>query len=255
MKNKMKKIIMDSFEQKEQRKPIYIRDQLKRLYEEEEWNVIFIFPEEGQGFSYSFGVYSSTLCCSYQGRAIIITQNKLTSKESKNDSVDNKNYIEQLEKNKKDLNEQIFALKIKLNEAQATIYQKNSTLEELKSKIKEEKDKVESFKKIIDDKGKQINNLEKKIKENNPNNTFCTRDQILALNFMSMDQTLHFAVPCVKKDLFVDVEKKIYDKYPDYRETNNTFLAQGKAILRFKTIEENKLESGINLVMTQIKNN
>ena len=75
---------------------------------------------------------------------------------------------------------------------------------------------------------------------------------MLALNFISMDQKLHFAVPCTKNDLFVDIEKKLYDKYPEYRETNNNFLVQGKKILKYKTIEENKLESGIPIVMSNI---
>ena len=107
--------------------------------------------------------------------------------------------------------------------------------------------------KLLNEKEKDIIVLKNKIKENNINNqfnkTFYTRDQILALNFISTDQKLHYAVPCVKKDIFADVEKKLYDKYPEYLETNNTFLSQGKVLLRFKTIEENKLESGIPIVM------
>ena len=72
---------------------------------------------------------------------------------------------------------------------------------------------------------------------------------MIALNFKSMDQKINYAIPCLLKDLFVDVEKKLYEQFPKYRETNNCFLVNGKSILRFKTIEENKLESGIPIII------
>ena len=53
----------------------------------------------------------------------------------------------------------------------------------------------------------------------------------------------------VYKDLFVDVEKKLYDKFPEYKERNNNFLSQGKIVLKFKTVGENRLESGIPIIM------
>ena len=40
------------------------------------------------------------------------------------------------------------------------------------------------------------------------------------------------------------VTEKLYKEYPDYRETNNTFLANGKEILRFKTVNENRVGTG-----------
>ena len=76
---------------------------------------------------------------------------------------------------------------------------------------------------------------------------------MMALNFESMEQKLHHAEPCINKDLFVDIEKKIYDKYPEYKETNNTFLFNGQPILRFKSVEENKLESGKIIIMVANK--
>ena len=231
-KKKMKKIIKDSFEQISQRKPVYIRNQLKKKYEEE-WNVIFISPIDEE-FNYSFAVKGSFLCCLYQSRLILIeNQSKI---ESGNDSFSEiENIVEKFK-------------------AQVTIGKNQEKIEKLKSKINEETSKVESLKKIIEENEKEINYLKDIIKENKFNQTFYSRGEILALNFVSSEGNLHFAVPCVKKDLFVDVEKKLYEKHSSYRETNNTFLVQGKAILRFKTIEENKLESGIPIIVARSKN-
>ena len=95
---------------------------------------------------------------------------------------------------------------------------KNSKLE----KIIIEK---ELLQKTIKEKEDEINNLKNEIqlkKEDNPfNKSFYTRDDMIALNFLSTDSKLHYAIPCLNKDLFVDVEKKLYDKYPEYKEKNN----------------------------------
>lgn len=105
----------------------------------------------------------------------------------------------------------------------------------------------------IDDKKKEIENLKKELKDTNNDKqfmeSFYPREQMMALNFLSTDQKVHYAISCVGKDLFVDIEKKFYEKYPKYKEKNHNFVVQGKTILRFKTIKENELESGIPIVM------
>ena len=76
-----------------------------------------------------------------------------------------------------------------------------------------------------------------------------------AVNFISSDSRLHFAYSCLKKDLFVDIEKKLYEEFPEFKETNNSFVVDGKAILRFKSIEENNLKSRTPILLIQNKNN
>ena len=67
---------------------------------------------------------------------------------------------------------------------------------------------------------------------------------MMSVIFISKDNTLHYSVPCVNTDIFAKIEEKLYQAYPQYRETNNIFLYNKKTILRFKTIEENKIENG-----------
>ena len=64
------------------------------------------------------------------------------------------------------------------------------------------------------------------------------------VNFISSDQTITYAIPCSGDDVFAEIEEILYREYPEYRETNNTFLANGKEILRFKTIDDNKIGTG-----------
>ena len=67
----------------------------------------------------------------------------------------------------------------------------------------------------------------------------------MSVNFISSDHTVHFSIPCLKTNTFAEVEEKLYKEFPQYRETNNTFLANGMQVLRFKTIDENKIGNGL----------
>ena len=111
----------------------------------------------------------------------------------------------------------------------------------------------ELLQKTLKEKEEEIINLKNEIQQKQENNsfnkTFYTREQMIALNFISSDSTLHYAIPCLNKDLFVDVEKKLYDKFPEYKERNNNFLSQAKIVLKFKTVGDNRLESGIPIIM------
>ena len=69
-------------------------------------------------------------------------------------------------------------------------------------------------------------------------------DDIMVVYFISSDQKLNHAVKCLKTDTFAKVEEKLYQKYEQYRETNNNFVARGTIILRFKKMYENKIKDG-----------
>ena len=132
---------------------------------------------------------------------------------------------------------------------QSKLKEAEKMINEYKLKIEELNSKLELSKKI------NLNIQFQNNKDNDSfNQTFYKRDQMIALNFISSDQKLHFAIPCVTKDLFVDVEKKLYEQFPEYKETNNNFLVDAKMILRFKSIEENKLKSGIPIMIIPIRN-
>ena len=54
----------------------------------------------------------------------------------------------------------------------------------------------------------------------------------------------NIGIKCLKTNTFAEVEEKLYQTYNEFRETNNVFLAGGKVILRFKTIEQNNIKDG-----------
>ena len=71
----------------------------------------------------------------------------------------------------------------------------------------------------------------------------------MCVNFISMDQRVHFSVPCLYNNTFAEVEEKLYKKFPEYRETNNSFIANGQPVLRFKTIKQNNIGNGFPITM------
>ena len=94
-----------------------------------------------------------------------------------------------------------------------------------------------------------INQLKQQLENLNNNTRNYPKKQIniedmRCVNFITTDQSLFYAVSCSGQDTFAEVEEKLYKEYPEYRETNNTFLANGTEILRFKTINDNKIGTG-----------
>ena len=94
---------------------------------------------------------------------------------------------------------------------------------------------------------KEINEL--KGQKDEKQESFYGRKEMLSLQFKSINSDIDYCIPCIKKDIFVDIEKKLYEKYPKYLETDNYFLFGGTTIFRFKTIEENKLKSGSKIIL------
>ena len=78
---------------------------------------------------------------------------------------------------------------------------------------------------------------------------FVDYNNIMIINFMSGDGVINCGIKCLKTDIFVEVEKKLYEKYEDYIGYNNVFLHSGNTVLRFKTIEENNIKDSDKIIM------
>ena len=110
--------------------------------------------------------------------------------------------------------------------------------------------KIQSLQNIINQKDEELNKLRVELQKNNindnrnQNKSKIIRGDIKCVTFISSDQNITYGIPCSGDDIFAEIEEILYREYPEYRETNNTFLANGKEILRFKTINDNKIGTG-----------
>ena len=66
-------------------------------------------------------------------------------------------------------------------------------------------------------------------------------DDILIINFISQDSSVNVGIICLPTDVFAEVEKKLYKRFDDLRNTNNMFTVNSKPLLRFKKMFENQI--------------
>ena len=145
---------------------------------------------------------------------------------------------------------EIIDLKYKLNEANKTIENQKLRISDLENRLYNNNMIMNNYQNIINQKNIEINNLMTQLNNSNLNlvNNINPND-MMCVNFKSQDQKVHFAVPCTKNTVFAEVEEKLYKQYPELRETNNNFLANGNQVLRFKTIAENNIGFGLPVII------
>ena len=67
-------------------------------------------------------------------------------------------------------------------------------------------------------------------------------ENLIPVIFQSLDSKIHCAFICKNTDRFNIVENMLYNKYPEYLESENYFTVNGIKINRFKTMEQNKIK-------------
>ncbi len=109
-------------------------------------------------------------------------------------------------------------------------------IKRLEENFKKHQEKIEEERKIINE-----NNLSQLYKI----------EEMISINFTSSDQKINYSLACARNSIFAEIEEKLYKEYPEYRETNNYFLHEGKTILRFKTLKGNKIRPGVPVMLIQ----
>ena len=141
-------------------------------------------------------------------------------------------------------------LKNELDKANKIIEQQKITINNLQNQLNNINNNNKSYQNIINQKEQELNKLKLELQNiNSQNRQYIDINKIMTVNFISMDQKIHFAVPCIDTNTFAEVEEKLYKQFPEYRETNNSFLANGQQVLRFKTIRQNNIGNGFPVTM------
>ena len=90
----------------------------------------------------------------------------------------------------------------------------------------------------------EISNLRNQLKNKNKDG-YVNFNNIMVVHFISGDGKINQGIKCLPTDTFAQVEEKLYQIYDEYRDNyNNTFLARGNVIKRFKTMNENNIKNG-----------
>ena len=139
---------------------------------------------------------------------------------------------------------------LKIQELQNNLNYCNNTINDLNNTLNNLNNNITNYKNLIIQKDLELNNLRTQLSNYNsnniniPNNPNVNFNDVMCVNFISGDQQIHYAITCLRSNTFAEVEEKLYQKFPVYRNTNNNFIANGKKVLRFKTIEENNIGNG-----------
>ena len=118
-------------------------------------------------------------------------------------------------------------------------------------KIKNEKPKIEIEKELENKFNNKILELENEI--NKLKVYFISPgEKLITIKFISVDQTINFSTYAKINDNFSKIENILYNNYPNYKETENYFLVNGKKIIKYKTLEENKIKNNDVLTLNKI---
>jgi len=170
----------------------------------------------------------------------------------KNNSQINNNQI----KNNKSLNEnnknlqnnyeiQINELKRQLNEEKNKNQKLITENNDLKNLIQKYEITIKSLKDEINKKNIEIekNKLDKQSED------YITSlkpgEKIMCINFVSMGRQdiMNYALACKNTDLFVRLEERLYNDFPQFKNYETYFEVNTRRIKRFKTLEENNIKN------------
>ena len=145
---------------------------------------------------------------------------------------------------------EILRLKEELNKANKIINEQKLKIQNLEMQLNTMSSKynkgAQLYQTNVYPKSQELSNVRLPLQHSNSlNSPYVNRSKMMAVNFISMDSRIHFAVPCIGQETFAEVEERLYKQFPEYRETNNTFLANGRPVLRFKTIIQNNIGTGL----------
>ena len=101
-----------------------------------------------------------------------------------------------------------------------------------------------SLTKQLENKENEINRLNKEINKYKSIIPFEIKEgeELLPIIFYSTDQKLHYSFICKNTEKFSEVESRLYELYPQYEEGENCFYVNGNKIKRTKTLKENKIK-------------
>ena len=171
-----------------------------------------------------------------------LNNEKLKNKKLEDEIQRLKNKLNELKNNNNILINENNNLKLKLGNSN----QLNQINQFNQMNIKE----INNLRQIIIQKDKEINELKSKL----PNNKVYMND-IMVINFLSTDQNIRCGIPCLADDTIAEVEEKLYQKFNEFRNTNNILLSGGNIILRFKKVRENNIHNGDTILIQSAINN
>ena len=78
------------------------------------------------------------------------------------------------------------------------------------------------------------------------------KEKPIAVIFRTLDEKIHYAIPCYSSDIFSTLEEELYNEYPELKLKNIYFVANGNTINKSDTLEKNKIKNSTNILINFI---
>ena len=122
----------------------------------------------------------------------------------------------------------------------------NQKISDLNKEIEKMKNKIKTLENDINQKNIEI---QKYILQKNENKNIITSikpgEKIMAVNFVSMgsNDIGHYNLVCKNTELFIRLEERLYEDFPQFKEYETYFEVETRRIKRFKSLDENNIKS------------
>ena len=145
----------------------------------------------------------------------------------------------------------IFEKPNNMNQINNNMINNNNRLERLLKEEKSENDelnkKISELENILNEQINKNSQLTKKVKELEAKLSrypfeLLEGEKIISVIFYSVSFKIHTSLICKNTDLFVNVEIKLYEEYPNARRNNNYFTVNGRRIDKYKSLKENNIK-------------
>ena len=182
---------------------------------------------------------------SKEKKSILEEENKRKEEEEakqRNNSQIN-NYIQQIVDLKNQLNDE--------KEKNKKLLVENNNLKEKIKELDNEINKIQGLEKQIkllqnklDQKNIEIQNILKTNKKPYEITSIEPGEKIIVVNFVSMatQEISNFGLECKNTDLFVSLEERLYEEFPQFKASDAYYLVNTKRIKRFLTLEQNGIK-------------
>ena len=96
----------------------------------------------------------------------------------------------------------------------------------------------------LDQKNIEIQNILKTNKKPYEITSIKPGEKIIVVNFVSMatQEISNFGLECKNTDLFVSLEERLYEEFPQFKASDAYYLVNTKRIKRFLTLEQNGIK-------------
>ena len=133
------------------------------------------------------------------------------------------------------------------------INQQNQKIENLNDKFNFFDKKNNNFENEILDLVKELREKEREIKSLKSSFPFEIKqgEKLMSIIFVSVDQKVHHSFICKNTDIFINLEKLLYDIYPKISECENYFLVNGTKINKYQSLESNNIKDSDIITLNQ----